>query len=151
MSSQSYFEALMAPGDHYPRCSWPFNFVSTTRDLDVSQCFEHIVVMPLPLVLAILIALYRIISIKRGLRNGKLVWNERLSGSRRLCNAKMVCFLSSSPPSTLTNADISRLYCLSLRSLRLPLSRCLSLRHKSPLCPQSTMPSSSPQSFASSP
>lgn len=90
MSTQSFFEAIMAQNDHYPRCSWPLNVISTTRDLDLSQCFEHAVLLPLPLVLATLVALSRISIIGRGLKSGSLVWQDRLRGSRRLCTAKIV-------------------------------------------------------------
>jgi ATP-binding cassette subfamily C (CFTR/MRP) protein 1 len=87
---QAAFQALLAPSDHYPRCTWPLNVVSPTRDLDVSQCFEHAVVMPLPSVLAMIIVLYRFIVIKRGLNSGKIVWQGRPRDSRRLCTGKMV-------------------------------------------------------------
>jgi len=87
---QAAFQALLAPSDHYPRCTWPLNVVSPTRDLDVSQCLEHAVVMPLPSVLAMIIVLYRIIVIKRGLSNGKITWQDRPRDSRRLCTAKTV-------------------------------------------------------------
>lgn len=87
---QAVFQALLASSDHYPRCTWPLNVVSPTRDLDVSQCFEHAVVLPLPSVLALLIALYRLITIKRGLSNGKIQWQERPRDSQRLCTAKVV-------------------------------------------------------------
>jgi len=87
---QAAFQALLAPSDHYPQCTWPLNVVSPTRDLDVSQCFEHAVVLPLPSVLAMIIVLYRLIIIKRGLRNGKMTWQERPRDSRRLCTAKIV-------------------------------------------------------------
>ena len=87
---QATFQALLAPTDHYPTCTWPLNVVSQTRDLDVSQCFEHAVVLPVPSILAILIVLYRVLVIKRGLRNGNLTWQQRPRDSRRLCTAKIV-------------------------------------------------------------
>jgi ATP-binding cassette subfamily C (CFTR/MRP) protein 1 len=90
---QATFQALLAPKDHYPHCTWPLNVVSQTRDLDVSQCFEHAVVLPVPSILAILIVLYRILVIKRGLSSGKVTWQQRPSDSRRLCTAKIVSSL----------------------------------------------------------
>jgi len=87
---QAAFQALFVPSDHYPRCTWPLNVVSPTRDLDVSQCFEHAVVMPLPSILAIIIVLYRLVVIKRGLSSGKIQWQDRPRDSRRLCMAKIV-------------------------------------------------------------
>lgn len=80
----------MAPEDHYPHCSWPLNVISSTRDLDLSQCFEHAVLLPLPLVLATLIAVTRIAVISRRMRSGKTAWQHRMRGSKRLCTAKMV-------------------------------------------------------------
>ena len=87
---QATFQALLAPTDRHPTCTWPLNVVSQTRDLDVSQCFEHAVVLPVPSILAILIVLYRLLVIKRGLRNGKITWQHRPRDSRRLCTAKIV-------------------------------------------------------------
>lgn len=80
----------MAPNDHYPRCSWPLNVISTTRELDLSQCFEHAVLLPVPLILATVIAITRIATISKGLKSGKVSWQQRLRGSRRLCSAKVV-------------------------------------------------------------
>jgi len=37
-----------------------------------------------------IIVLYRIIVIKRGLSNGKITWQDRPRDSRRLCTAKTV-------------------------------------------------------------
>jgi ATP-binding cassette subfamily C (CFTR/MRP) protein 1 len=90
---QAAFQALFVPSDHYPRCTWPLNVVSPTRDLDVSQCFEHAVVLPLPSILAMIIVLYRFIVIKRGLSRGKIQCQDRPRDSRRLCTAKVVSCL----------------------------------------------------------
>jgi ATP-binding cassette subfamily C (CFTR/MRP) protein 1 len=103
---QAAFQALFVPSDHYPRCTWPLNAVSPTRDLDVSQCFEHAVVLPLPSILALIIVLYRFIVIKRGLSSGKIQWQDRPRDSRRLCMAKVV----SCPCGLLEPGLISRPY-----------------------------------------
>lgn len=90
MAAQAVFEAIVATKAHSPQCSWPLNIISTSRELDFSQCFEYAVLLPQPLVLATFIALTRILVIKSQLKSGKTVWQERLRGSRRLCTAKVV-------------------------------------------------------------
>lgn len=90
MAAQAVFEAILAPKEHSPQCAWPLNIISTSRELDFSQCFEYAVLLPLPLLLATLIALTRVFVIKRQLKSGTAVWQDRLRGSRRLCTAKVV-------------------------------------------------------------
>lgn len=75
-------------------CSWPIQIVSHERELDLTQCFEQIVLLPVPLLLAFGIALVQVISInrrlKRGPRDGGVSWIPRSAAGERMARAKVV-------------------------------------------------------------
>lgn len=90
--SQSAFMALTAGPSS--TCTWPMRVFSRTRDLDFTQCFEHAVLLPVPLLLTLMAASAQILSKRRRLRtptdqNG-LVWLQRGRASERVSSIKVV-------------------------------------------------------------
>ena len=69
-------------------CSWPLHPISQHRELDLTQCFEHAVLLPAPLVLTILFALLQIISKQTRLLHNDLTWSKRLNEG--VCRLKIV-------------------------------------------------------------
>ncbi|WVQ85431.1 hypothetical protein IAT38_007596 [Cryptococcus sp. DSM 104549] len=91
MASQAAFQAWSAhPAPTY-ECSWPPKIISTQRDLDLTQCFEHAILLPAPLAITILLALVQIFRITRGLRkqDGGIKWIERSKMGERICAVKI--------------------------------------------------------------
>ena len=91
MLSQSPFLATFASASAgSSRCSWPIQIISKHRDLDLTQCFEHAVLLPLPLAVFALAAFARILRTRGKLSREQIQWRERNRGSERLCRTKMV-------------------------------------------------------------
>jgi hypothetical protein len=79
------------PGE--PTCRWQIPIVSKDRDFDFTECFETVVLLPAPLLLALLIALAQIFSVTRRLRRtgpGCLDWTTRSSNNERVAKIKTV-------------------------------------------------------------
>lgn len=91
MSAQAIFAAL---GHHRQRilgeCHWPIRVVARGRDLDLTSCFEHLVLLPAPLMLTLGIAIAQTISIARRRKRGA-VWVDRGSKGEKVGRAKVVC------------------------------------------------------------
>lgn len=83
--------ALVAPTEY--QCSFPPRPISQHRDLDFTECFEHAVLLPVPLALAILIGCASIFRTSRRLgRSGRkdgLTWLKRSDASERVCRIKV--------------------------------------------------------------
>ncbi|WWC68420.1 uncharacterized protein I206_102347 [Kwoniella pini CBS 10737] len=110
MALQATFEALRSHKEPIYRCSWPLQISSQERDLDFTQCFEHAVLLPAPLVLAILIGTAQIFSISRRLKKlqeqGGLIWQNRTKRNERICTLKLH-LLSASAIFTLVSLGLS--------------------------------------------
>ncbi|WWD05496.1 hypothetical protein V865_003573 [Kwoniella europaea PYCC6329] len=93
MAFQAPFKALKSHTEPIYRCSWPIQVVSRERELDLTQCFEHAVLLPAPLVIAILIGTAQIFSISRRLKKsqeqGGLVWQNRTKRNERISTLKL--------------------------------------------------------------
>ncbi|ORY24672.1 hypothetical protein BCR39DRAFT_546075 [Naematelia encephala] len=94
MSAQATFvNWLIARPTTETACSWPIHPISRTRDLDLTQCFEHAVVLPIPLILTILCGSAGIFSVSRRLQKpldaGGVSWITRGTASERICRAKI--------------------------------------------------------------
>jgi len=93
MPFQAVFDALTSPGPS-STCSWPLHPISQSRDLDLTQCFEHAVVLPVPLGIALIAGSAQIISKRRRLKwpeaKDGLVWTNRSRASERVCRIKVV-------------------------------------------------------------
>ena len=68
--------------------------VSQSRDLDFTQCFEHAVLLPIPLIFAIIAGAAQIFSKSRRLKLGQgkngLIWVIKGRLNERVCRIKMV-------------------------------------------------------------
>ncbi|TYJ52875.1 hypothetical protein B9479_006510 [Cryptococcus floricola] len=86
------FQALRGH-THGHGCSWPPKIVSTNRDLDLTSCFEHAILLPAPLVITILLGLAQVIRISRKLKRseaeGGLTWIKRSKLGERICVTKL--------------------------------------------------------------
>ncbi len=84
--------AAALPGKSH--CTWPPQIVSRTRDLDLTQCFERALLLPVPLVFTILVGTVQTFSIsrrlKRGPANGGVAWATRSDAQERGCKIKLV-------------------------------------------------------------
>ncbi len=91
MSSQSPFSTTTFP---LGTCTWPLHPISQIRDLDLTQCFEHAILLPVPLVLAIIGGSAQIFSksrrLKRGKENGGSAWFTRGERGERIGRIKLV-------------------------------------------------------------
>lgn len=90
-SAAAHAHGHRKPGDLH--CSWPLKIVSERRDLDFTQCFEMAVMLPAPLVLAIVVGLAQIFTVTRKLRRtgrDSLDWIERTPRNERAARAKVV-------------------------------------------------------------
>lgn len=94
--SQSPFSALVGPSTTLAKtvCRWPPHPISDHRDLDLTQCFERAVLLPLPLIITLLVAISQLIlksrRLKRpGAKDG-LVWIARNAKGERICRTKVV-------------------------------------------------------------
>ena len=80
------------------------DIISNKRELDLTQCFEHAVLLPVPLAIAIVTAIAQIISKTRRLKrpNAKdgLRWIERSPTCRKVNGTKIV---SLTPVTALTS------------------------------------------------
>ena len=102
MVGQAMFSSFSAPESNgslpssSSSCSWPITIVSQSRELDLTSCFEHAVLLPVPLILGIIFASMQIFSksrrLKRRVSEAGLRWHERTSGSERVCRIKIVRF-----------------------------------------------------------
>ncbi|KIR43264.1 metal resistance protein ycf1 [Cryptococcus deuterogattii 99/473] len=93
MASQIAFEAFASKHSRPYDCTFPPKIVSSHRDLDFTQCFEHAVLLPAPLAFFTLLALSQIFKITRQLKkgglNGGLEWITRSRRSERICSTKL--------------------------------------------------------------
>lgn len=83
--------ATHPPGE--PTCTWPIPIISRTRDLDLTECFELAVLLPLPLVITFISALVQVILVRSRLRrtgSGSLDWIKRAARSERVAVVKSV-------------------------------------------------------------
>ncbi|WWC88113.1 uncharacterized protein L201_003017 [Kwoniella dendrophila CBS 6074] len=112
MAFQTPFMAELLKSHTEPtyQCSWPLRIVSQARVLDLTQCFEHAVLLPVPLLLAILIGTAQIFSISRKLKKpqeqGGLIWQNRTKRNERICTLKSH-LLSASAVFALVSLGIS--------------------------------------------
>lgn len=93
-------EAVVASGHGHkhgtpgvPKCSWPVQIVSPDRDLDFTECFELVVLLPAPLLLAILIGGAQVFYLTRWLRRtgpGSIDWVTRSARNERVAKTKRV-------------------------------------------------------------
>ncbi|WVF70658.1 hypothetical protein IAT40_005451 [Kwoniella sp. CBS 6097] len=94
MAAQMAFTAMEGLAKPAYQCSWPPKIVSSHRDLDFTQCFEHAVLLPVPLALVILIGSAQIFSISRRLKKpiaqGGLRWEERTKRNKSIAKLKGV-------------------------------------------------------------
>ncbi|BEJ18143.1 hypothetical protein CspHIS471_0704200 [Cutaneotrichosporon sp. HIS471] len=77
------------PGE--PQCSWPPPILDPTRDFDFTECFELAVLLPAPLLLTCLIAIFQIITQRQKLRRtgqGSLDWVVRGLRNERVARVK---------------------------------------------------------------
>lgn len=92
------------------RCRWPPHPVSSHRDLDLTHCFEHTILLPVPLILTILVAAIQIGSkyrrLQRPVAEGGLKWTIHNPSSERACRAKTI-LLSLSAVLSLASLIIS--------------------------------------------
>ena len=75
-------------------CFLPLQIISRTRELDLTECFELAVLLPFPLVLAILVGTSQVSSISRRIKRGPLtggvIWVNRSVAGERVCRIKLV-------------------------------------------------------------
>ena len=97
--SQSAFTILLnavfePTSAHRSDCPWPPRAISRHRDLDLTLCFERIVLLPALILIFLLFAIGQIVSksrrLKKTLADNGLVWRKRASKSERVCRAKCV-------------------------------------------------------------
>lgn len=97
MAAQIAFEAFGSKHSRPYDCTFPPKIVSSHRDLDFTQCFEHAVLLPAPLAFFTLLALSRVFKITRQLKkarlNGGFEWITRSRRSERICSTKLVRWL----------------------------------------------------------
>lgn len=97
MAAQIAFEAFASKHSRPYDCTFPPKIVSSHRDLDFTQCFEHAVLLPVPLAFFTLLALSQIFNITRQLKkgglNGGFEWITRSRRSERICSTKLVRWL----------------------------------------------------------
>ncbi|WRT65913.1 uncharacterized protein IL334_002864 [Kwoniella shivajii] len=110
MASQAVFESFKAHDEPIYQCTWPLQIVSQARDLDFTQCFEHAVLLPAPLVMTILLGTAQIINTSRKLKKsqeqGGLIWQNRTKRNERICTLKLH-LLSASAIFTLVSLGLS--------------------------------------------
>ncbi|WVR05627.1 hypothetical protein IAU60_002649 [Kwoniella sp. DSM 27419] len=92
MAAQVAFEAIQTTAKDGYQCSWPMRVVSQSRELDLTECFEHAVLLPVPLALAILIGAAQLFSVYRRLKKpveqGGVTWKDRTRRNRRIARVK---------------------------------------------------------------
>jgi hypothetical protein len=95
MFDQAAFSAMVTkplPGESH--CTWPIPVIAHSRDLDLTQCFEHAVVLPVPLVISILLGTAQIFSVARRLKlgpsQGGIAWITRNTAGERVGRIKVV-------------------------------------------------------------
>ncbi|GMK60092.1 hypothetical protein CspeluHIS016_0903090 [Cutaneotrichosporon spelunceum] len=74
-----------------PKCSWPPVVLDPKRDFDFSECFELTVILPAPLLLTSLIAIFQIITRRQMLRRtgvGSVDWVVRGARNERVARTK---------------------------------------------------------------
>lgn len=83
---------LASPSDI--QCTWPPQVVSRTRDLDFTECFEYALLLPVPLVFALLVGTAQVLIISRRLKHdtvsGGIPWVTRSVAGERICRIKLV-------------------------------------------------------------
>ncbi|KAK8865675.1 hypothetical protein IAR55_000820 [Kwoniella newhampshirensis] len=93
MASQIAFDTLAPKTAPAYNCVWPIPIVSHDRNLDLTQCFEHAVLLPAPLVITILIALAQIFSItwkrRKASQDGGIKWIARTKRNEWVCAIKL--------------------------------------------------------------
>lgn len=90
--SQAVFSAAAAAHDRpvLGQCRWPIEIVSRTRELDLTECFENGVLLPVPLLLTLVLALAQLFRARRRLSKGVTKWIDRGSGET-VYRYKSVC------------------------------------------------------------
>lgn len=95
MLDQASFSAMATkplPGETH--CTWPIPVIAHSRDLDFTQCFEHAVLLPVPLVVSILLGTAQIFSVARRLKlgpsKGGIAWITRNTAGERVGRIKGV-------------------------------------------------------------
>lgn len=96
--SQTAFAALVGESTLFfsaskAVCQWPPHPISDHRDLDLTQCFERAILLPVPLILTLLAATIQLFSKYRRLKRTRaqdgLVWIKRSVRAERVCRAKV--------------------------------------------------------------
>lgn len=67
-------------------CHWPLRIVAKHRDLDFTSCFEHLVLLPAPLLVTLFVAVWQLISKKRA----SSAWIDRGTAGERIGRMKVV-------------------------------------------------------------
>ncbi|OCF43197.1 metal resistance protein ycf1 [Kwoniella heveanensis CBS 569] len=92
MTAQATFTAVEGFAKSAYHCSWPPKIVSSHRDLDFTQCFEHAVLLPVPLAIVILLGSAQIFFVSRRLKKpdaeGGLRWQERTKRNKSIAKTK---------------------------------------------------------------
>ncbi|WWD18144.1 hypothetical protein CI109_102593 [Kwoniella shandongensis] len=93
-ASQTAFKAFLATKKTEGfACSWPIPIVSRQRDLDLTQCFEHAFLLPVPLLFTIILASAQIFSISHRLRkdpeDGGVRWITRTKRGEKISALKL--------------------------------------------------------------
>ncbi|KAK4685724.1 hypothetical protein P7C73_g4418, partial [Tremellales sp. Uapishka_1] len=88
---QASFEGITTPASTV--CHWPLQVISDDRDLDLTICFELAVLLPLPLLVAIVAGSARLFQIRRAMKKspaeGGLTWRTRSERSETISKVKM--------------------------------------------------------------
>jgi hypothetical protein len=73
------------------QCRWPIEIVSRKRELDLTECFENGVLLPVPLLLVLLLALGQLFSIRSRMKRGEVNWVNRGQAGESVYGYKSVC------------------------------------------------------------
>lgn len=58
-------------------CRWPLRIISPHRELDLTSCFEHAVLLPVPLLFTLVLATAQIFRTRRRLIREEVQWVNR--------------------------------------------------------------------------
>jgi hypothetical protein len=72
-------------------CPWPIRIIARHRDLDFTSCFEHLVLLPAPLLLTLGCSIAQTITLIKKRKSG-LKWIDRGEAGERIGRMKVVSF-----------------------------------------------------------
>ena len=73
------------------QCPWPIKIVSQKRELDLTECFENGVLLPIPLLLMLVLACGQLFSARGRLKRGESKWIDRGKAGESIYRYKSVC------------------------------------------------------------